>query len=157
MKRIFTIILVLLALGIYTWDAWLLLPAFGVRLGKREAAAMLSRPPANGLVVRVARVVRFVEKGKSPFVAYKETPKPAKASTAAPTASAPKADAKPPAIIITGLMWNPTNPVAMVKLPDGSSAVAKAGQALSGGIEVKKVEKNGIRVKYEGRDFFIAQ
>ena len=65
-----------------------------------------------------------------------------------------KESPKPPSIRITGIMWNPTSPVAMVSMPDGASTVAKAGMTI-GEVTFKKIEKNRIQVAYNGKDFWI--
>jgi hypothetical protein len=51
-------------------------------------------------------------------------------------------------------MWNPSSPVAMVKMPDGASTVAKPGPVI-GNIRFKKIEKGRILVSSEGKDFWI--
>jgi len=113
------------------------------------------------LALRAARVVRFEKKGRSPFLAHAAPPKRAKPvrrrRKPAPKVVKPAKETTMPTVTITGIMWNPSNPVAMVRLSDGSSAVAKAGMTLSGDIMVKKVEKQGIRVVWEGKEVFVGK
>jgi hypothetical protein len=52
-------------------------------------------------------------------------------------------------------MWNASNPVAIINLPDGSSTVAKKGQVLAGGITVTAIEKNQVEVEYNGKSFWL--
>jgi hypothetical protein len=52
-------------------------------------------------------------------------------------------------------MWNPNNPVAMIKLPGGSSKLAKAGQEIGTDITVKSINKKSIIVLFEGKEFTV--
>lgn len=156
MRKILTILLIVIAIPLYAWDVYLLLAGFhgGGRGGDESvpAAAAVETPRMAALPV-----VRFVKKGRSPFLAEAPKPKPVvkKAPAKKRVARKPQGEVKPPRVTITGIMWNPSNPVAMLTLPDGSSTVAKAGQELSGGIAVKAVEKNAVVLRYEGREFRI--
>lgn len=157
MKRILTIILVIVAIPLWIWNSYVVISAF---LKSPKDKTVLVAP----LVVQkntVSSVISssFNLKGKSPFIAYKELPKPAV------TAIPPKKNAantlvttapiKPPDVSVNGIMWNVNNPLAMLKLPDGSSTVVKQGQELSGGIVVKTIEKNQVEIVVNGQSFWL--
>ena len=61
----------------------------------------------------------------------------------------------PPPVVLSGVLWKPDNPVAMVKVNGGSTKLVKIGQTVGGNITVKKVEKKSITVVYEGKEFII--
>jgi hypothetical protein len=159
MRKKILIILICIAIPVYIWDALLMFNGVSGAQSKTKIISALDVTPKPGeFAFASLRIVHFIETGKSPFLAQKEKPKPVeteKTSEKSKTEKTPPADAKPPRITITGIMWNPSNPVAMVTLPDGSSTVAKAGQALMGAIEVKKIEKNRVQVVYQGNVFWI--
>lgn len=155
MRKKLIIILICIAIPVYIYNAWLITGGF-FRGGPEIAEDGSKKPIKTELSLPSMRIVRFTEKGKSPFVPYKVKPKPVVSKrTVKPKVRKPKTEAKPPKIKITGIMWNPSNPMAMVTLPDGTSTVAKAGQTLAGSIEVKKIEKNGIKIVYKGNSFWI--
>jgi type IV pilus biogenesis protein PilP len=160
MRRAALVLLILAAIGLYSYDAWLL---FGMFVGRSSEGQVDGNAGNSGadtdFVLRAARVVRFEEKGRSPFLAHAAPPKPVAPVRPKRVVRRPEPapEKKMPTISITGIMWNPANPVAMLQLSDGSSAVAKAGMTLPGGIVVKKVEKQGVRVVWEGREAFISK
>lgn len=155
MRKKLIIILICIAVPIYTYNMWLIVNAF-FRGSPKENTEEFNKSLKAELSFPSLQVVHFEEKGKSPFLPYKSKPKPVIRKKAVRQKDrTPKAEAKPPRIKITGIMWNPSNPVAMVSLPDGTSTVAKAGQTLAGSIEVKKVEKNRIKIVCKGNVFWI--
>lgn len=155
MRKKLVILLIFIAVIVYGYNIWLIVR--GVYGGGSSVPVETgNKPVKEHIELPGMRVVHFEEKGKSPFTAYKEAPKPVVVNKPVqPKIVRQSTEAKPPRIQITGIMWNPSNPMAMVTLPDGSSAVAKAGQSLAGGIEVKKVEKERIQIVYEGNVFWI--
>lgn len=158
MKKILLITLILISIPLYSYDLFLLFRVF-ISSEKNELEIQRSTNFSFDKLLVNAAPVRFEDKGKSPFVPYKVTPKPVvtvSPKKLAATPSAAKEPPKPPAIVITGIMWNPSSPVAMITLPDGSSAVAKAGQKF-GSINVKKIEQNRILVVNEGKEFWITR
>ena len=156
MKNKMAVLLIVVAVPLYLWDSHVLLSGlFGK--GKRPF-----KPPAVVLqsddFQRPTAIVHFVNKGRSPFAAYKDVPRPAAAMKAvakkpqpAKTVSVPL---HPPKITVTGIMWNPTNPIAMVSLPDGSSAAVKLNQVI-GNILITKIEKTRICVVVDGAEFWV--
>jgi hypothetical protein len=158
MKKKTVLFLIALAIPLYIWDSHVLLSGyFGSKKHDfRQAAAM---PAAQAFAFSVP-AIHFQSKGRSPFVAYKEKPKPAGApegsgkKNAAPKPAAPAVP--PPKITITGIMWHPTSPIAMVTLPDGSSTTVKAGQTV-GSFKFKTIEKTRVLVIAEGGEFWIAK
>jgi type IV pilus biogenesis protein PilP len=163
MKKTIIILLLAIVVPIYVWDAYQLLLAWKGSPVRLHGGAIQVPPALTTAGFSPARKALFVEQGKSPFFAYAETEKPRVAidTKVIPKAPQPAQSAKPPPaapkIIITGIMWNPQSPLAMLTLPDGSSLVAKAGQTLPGGIVIKTIEKNRIQVVYEKASFWIAQ
>jgi hypothetical protein len=153
MKKALLIILIITAIPVYIWDAWLL---FGNAKNKNATARVQTKSGNHDLTLMVAGKVHFKESPRSPFLPYKEKPKPpAPKPTKALKRARPAKKVEPPKIIITGVMWNPSRPVAMVNLPGGGSAIAAEGAELAGGIKVLAVEKNRIRVASEGQTFWI--
>lgn len=100
--------------------------------------------------------VSFKKGNRDPFSPYKKEPvKTVVVTQKKPVKDIPKKEPpKPPSITITGIMWNPSNPIAMVKMPDGASTVAKPGVVV-GNITFRKIEQNRILVTNEGKDFWI--
>jgi hypothetical protein len=159
MKKVIIVMLLIVVVPIYVWDAYQLVSAWKGH-PNRPARTGQSLPQAAANAFIPAVEVRFIEQGKSPFVAYAEQEKPrivVDKKVSVQTLPAVKAAAVAPKIVITGIMWNPQTPLAMLTLPDGSSTVAKAGQTLAGGIMIKTIEKNRIQVVYEKASFWIAQ
>jgi hypothetical protein len=160
MKKLFIIILLCVIIPVYVWDVYLLVAGwYGQNRPTSQSAA--SRLPEAGDGFQLGRPVIFVEQGKSPFTAYRQKPKPIAVKTVfaetRPRQSVPKTDVAAPKVIITGIMWNPQTPLVMLSLPGGTSTVAKAGQTLAGGITVKTIEKNRIRIVYENAQFWISK
>jgi type IV pilus biogenesis protein PilP len=156
MKRLLIILLILIAVPLWVWDTHLVLTAAFADKNKKHASDK-SAKIAPTFAMSLGEV-HFVEKGRNPFTAYKETPKPkspspdSKKKVAQATQAAP---ATPPPITINGIMWNESNPIAMLNLADGSSTVARKGQTLSGGITVKTIEKNQVEVEFNGKSFWL--
>ncbi len=157
MRKIITLLLILIAIPLYIWDVWLIIGGVSGKTYKKKTVEISSQ--ANpGLSFASLQVVRYVKKGKSPFLPYKKKPKPVvrkKKPEKKRVVKKEKSEVKPPRIKITGIMWNPTNPIAMVTLPNGTSTVAKQGQTIAGSIEVKKIEKNRMQIVYKGNVFWI--
>lgn len=157
MKRILTIILVIVAIPLWIWNSYIVMSAF-LKSPKDKTVIVtplvVQKNPASSAISS-----SFTVKGKSPFVAFKEFPKPSvtaiqpkKITPIAPVNTVP---IKPPDVSVNGIMWNTNNPLAMLKLPDGSSTVVKQGQELSGGIMVKTIEKNQVEIVFNGQSFWI--
>ena len=156
MNRKLFVILAVVAVALYSYVAFILA---GGSLPKQ-----VKRNSANNNTVHVDKLVlnsvlvHFENRERDPFLPYKEKPKqPAviqEKPKKVPVVVAVKESPKPPSIRITGIMWNPTSPVAMVSMPDGASTVAKAGMTI-GEVTFKKIEKNRIQVAYNGKDFWI--
>ena len=153
MKKILTILLVITAIPLYTYDLFLLLQNVFPSMGKDKTYKTEEHISYDKLLVSAAPV-KFEVKGRSPFVPQKIVPKPVVKAVPKQTAAPAKEPPKPPSIVITGIMWDPSNPVAMLTLPDGSSTVAKAGQSF-GAITIKKIEKNRIQIISDGTQFWI--
>ena len=152
MRRVIIIILVLTAIPLYVWDFYLF-TAGHFKNGKREKVQVHSHDTRQAAIW--VGNVHFVEKGRSPFTPNKELPKPLALKTDKKKPVQSTAPANPPPISINGIMWNESNPVAIINLPDGSSTVAKKGQVLAGGIVVKNIEKNQVEVEFNGKSFWL--
>ncbi len=150
-NKIVFILLIVVAIPLYIYDALLLIGKVG---GKNQTVTEVIKE--SDLSIDAIKIVRFVKKGKSPLVAYKVKPKPVvKKQKKKVVKRKPKAAVKPPRIKITGIMWNPSNPIAMLTLPDGSSTTATKGQTLMGAITVKKISQSSVDVEYKGTTFTI--
>jgi hypothetical protein len=156
MRRIVTIVLIAVAIPLYAWDIYLLVGGV-MGGGSGRPASVETAAPARTHRLATLPVVRYEKKGRSPFLARAPEPEPVvkKAPVRRRVVRTPEPPVDPPRITITGIMWNPTSPMAMLTLPDGSSTVARAGRELTGGIVVKKVDKNAVTVRYKGKEFRI--
>ncbi|MBD3314531.1 MAG: hypothetical protein GF344_01980 [Chitinivibrionales bacterium] len=158
MRKVVLIALIAVAIPLYAWDVYLLISGF---MGSGGGHKGVLDPVTHRETPRIAAlpVARYVKKGRSPFLAHKPEPKPKpivrKRAVKRKRIRKPPPPLKPPQIRITGILWNPATPMAMLRLPDGSSTAAKAGHELAGGITVKKVEKNAVVIRYAGKEFRI--
>ncbi len=154
MKKVLTIIVVVVLVLFLSWQSYIVLHT----LSKEELENTTQKEASSIPLLRgdSLRIANFRSRGKSPFVPYKVKPKPKKVVKKKKVIKKkPKVTVKPPRIKITGIMWNPSNPIAMITLPNGSSTTARAGQSLSGGITVKKIEQHRIQVEYKSVSFWI--
>lgn len=151
-KKLF-IVLVICAVGIYLWNAVQLFNGLSPAASKQSDTNLPQTPAAKAEFVPIPEVL-FEKKGKNPFSFYKEKPKPPKPVIKKPVV-VPKQEVHPPRITITGIMWNPSNPVAMLRMPDGSNAIANVGKNLMGSIQIQAIEKDKIQVLYKGKSFWI--
>jgi len=158
MKKTVTIILILIAIPLYVWDGYLIYRVWAPTSTVHLRELTDDQKNIDYLTVHAARSVSFTEQGRSPFLAYKPRPKP-KVVPRKKVQPKPKVVKKvlPPRIVITGIMWNPTSPMAMVTLPDGSSTVARAGMRLNGEIEVKTIERTRMEIMYKKKTFWITK
>ena len=157
MKRKALWILIIVAIPLYLWDSYALFSGiFGSKKPSKHAPIVLT-PQDAALSIAT---VHFETKGRSPFLAFKEKPKPRDSllvrskKQSAPKPAAPTAPL--PKIVISGIMWHPTSPIAMVTLPDGSSSTVKTGQTI-GIFKFKTIEKNRVLVVVDGSEFWIAK
>jgi hypothetical protein len=158
MKRKALWLLIIVAIPLYLWDSYTLFSGlFGSKKPASKHAPILL--VSDDLALSTA-TAHFETKGRSPFLAYKEKPKPIDSllvRTKKQSASKPAAPTAPlPKIIISGIMWHPTSPIAMVTLPDGSSSTVKTGQTI-GIFKFKTIEKNRVLVIVDGSEFWIAK
>ena len=151
-NRAFFLILLVLAVPLYLWDTHTLLSGL---FAHKKASAVQSQGITAAPYPMLLNSPKFVEKGRSPFLPFKEIPQPiAKQKPVAKTKTS--ASIIPPKVAITGILWNPTNPIAMMTFPDGSSGAVKAGQTV-GNIYIRTIEKNKVLIVYENKDFWISQ
>lgn len=155
MNRKILILLIIIAAALYSYVAFLLAGGSFSKPAKIEDTKKSENLSFDKLVLNTIPV-HFENKNRDPFIPYKEKPVKITGFVAQPIAKAfPKKEPpKPPSITITGIMWNPSNPVAMINMPNGGSAVAKPGLVI-GDITFKRIEQNRIQVVCEGKEFWI--
>lgn len=153
MKKVLVIILLIVAVPLYLYNALLL---FKVKLpgsGTGQKGSVSAHTFERLLVA--ALPATFEVKDRDPFTLYKAPPQ-------VPAAFAPKIEQKKepvnveaPKLSLSGILWNPDNPVAMVRLPDGATKLVKPGMVLDGQIRIKSIDKRSVTVTSSGRDFVI--
>jgi hypothetical protein len=156
MKKVVIIILIVLAVPIYTYDIYILIKG-QISSIDNKSNPLLAQDSSFSIarMLKDAKPVHFEIKGRSPFTPYKTVPvkqpvavvKKIKMTQTPLPVNAPK-------ITINGIMWNPQNPVAMLIMPDGSSVMAKTGQVF-GDITIKKIDKNKVVVMSGKKEFVI--
>jgi len=104
-------------------------------------------------LLAAAASMTFECKGRDPFTLYMEKPAPVSVKKQAAIEKKAPGEVTPPAIILTGILWNPDNPLAMIKLADGTKCVAKTGQTVSGDITVRRIDQKSIVVVSGGKEF----
>lgn len=155
MNRKILAFLIIIAVALYSYIAFLIAGgsfSSPVKTIKTEKNKKLS---VDEMVLNTVPV-KFKDSKRDPFLPFKKEPVKDTTTTVKKTVkNIPKKEPpKPLSITITGIMWNPSSPVAMVKMPDGASTVAKPGTVI-GNIRFKKIEKGRILVSSEGKDFWI--
>jgi hypothetical protein len=157
MKNKFVILLIFIAIPLYLWDSHLFIKGFFY--GKENTGSQgmkdIGRMPETSVFEVPAR---FSEKGRSPFIAHKENPSYVTKDNVKnrKKENLQHAPVDLPKITITGIMWNPDNPIAMLTMPDGTSAALKNNQSI-GNITVKKIEKNRVLIVFENKDFWLSR
>lgn len=156
-RKILLVVLILIAVPVYVYDSFLVWRLVADRTDDRPSGESAETISVEALSNYPSS--RYEKKGRSPFLAYAQKPKPKPKPTPSRRpvrrVSKPEKTVIAPSVTITGIMWNESNPMAMLTLPGGSSTAARVGQALSGGINVVKIERNRIQVEYEGKRFWI--
>ena len=153
MKKILVTVLLIIALPLYGYNFYLLLrTAFPAPAGARSAAVRQS--VSFEQLLSAAAPVKFEERGRDPFTLCKEPPKPVVVREVAKAEPKP-APANLPSITISGILWNPENPVAMIKIAGGKTVLAKTGQQPGGEITIKTINKKNIVVLFGGKEFTI--
>lgn len=155
MNRKILIILVTTAVLLYSYVAFML--AGGTLFALKDKTVEKKRVEISvDKLVLSAVPVKFEENKRDPFMMFEQKPSKQVAVVSKHIAKVtPKKEPpKPPSIKITGIMWNPGNPIAMVTMPDGVGIVAKNGMT-AGNITFKKIEQNKILVLSEGKEFWI--
>lgn len=148
--------LIAASVPLYTYDAYILLKG---TFGKEPLSELLPKTDSTfsvSALIKNSMPVHFEKKGRNPFTPYtvSEQVKKSLVNANQNKTFVAKAPPKAPDIKINGIMWNPQNPVAMLSLPDGSSVVARSGQAFSG-MTIKKIDKSFIVVLFENKTYTI--
>jgi hypothetical protein len=149
MKKTILIILILCAIPLYTYNIFLLIrtkTVSNLQKNKENPAGFFDKWLIQ------ASAVEFKKSGRSPFSPFKEPPpsplKPVVVTDKFTKKNMQKKVEIPlPAIQISGIMWSPTNPVAMITFPGGTSEVVKEGGTYSDFI-VKKIERHRIQILF---------
>jgi hypothetical protein len=153
MKKTIVIILMLCAIPLYSYNIYLLIhsPKNGITSIATETDTELF----DSWILK-ASAVTFTISDRDPFSPLKKgiTPAVEKVQQQEKIKEPSKKAIQPPSMKITGIMWSPSNPVAMVVLPNGSSTVVKQGGVYND-ITVKKIEKNRVLIAYQEQLFFI--
>lgn len=155
-RKLIIIILIIVAIPLYIYNTFLIIR--GIRGEKPVVEKPLTKVTKKpDLSKQLVQSPRFIEKGKNPFLAYKEKPKAPRKKKKKKVVRIVKTPSKvkPPRITISGIMWNPANPLVMLILADGTSTVVKRGQKVGDGIEVKTIEKNRVQITYQGHSFWL--
>jgi hypothetical protein len=154
MRKILLVLLAVAAVGVYTYDALLLVKpsAADKTATKKQARDDVS---IEKLLSR-SQPVRFVKSNRNPFLPRRENSAAKAPGNSAVKASATAPSIAAPAVTISGIMWDPVSPLAMIVLPDGSSAAVKAGQTV-GEITVKKIEKERVCIAFKNKTFWISR
>jgi hypothetical protein len=155
MRKLLLIILVVAAVGVYTYDAFLLVKPAATR--KAVAAKKSGEQVSVENLLARSQPVRFVKSDRNPFLPRSEKNEAdLRVTRSAVKPSAPASLVDAPKITISGIMWDPASPLAMIVLPDGSSAAVKAGQTI-GDITVKKIEKERVCIVFQKKTFWITR
>jgi len=146
--------LILVAIVVYTWNAWFLVKP---QLPQKTAGNTVSVDSSSVQFIDISKPVTFTVVARSPFesavvkVAPPRKPTSSKRATTGTTVvqpTIPKPITQPvssqaveaPRIQINGIMWNSTRPLAMIKLPDGTEQMVKIGDNILGRIDIKQIE-----------------
>jgi hypothetical protein len=154
MKKMLIIALVVIAVPLYTYNALLL---FEVRLPGQTGSngEMMKSTHTFEQLLIAAMPAKFEIRGRDPFTLYIEKPAPPPVKTGPAVKKNEKKEVAPPPLAISGIMWHPDNPVAMVKMPDGPGKLVKPGQEIGTNLRVKKIDKKSVTVVFEDREFVI--
>jgi hypothetical protein len=157
MKKTLIILLCVIAVPLYSYNALLLVRAWFPAYSNKEEYKSNNTPPAIEQLLVATAPLQFEIRGRDPF-ALKKIEKPIvtnEKKIISENLKPVKKDITAPAIKVAGIMWNPSNPVAMVKLNGGSTKMVKQGQQLESGISVLVIGKNNIVVSVDGNKFTI--
>lgn len=156
MKKTLFLLLLGIALLLYTYNALLIAKVtFPWQKTALQQTDKNSRLTFEQLLV-AAVPAKFEVKGRDPFTyaPTKAAPPPVKNVVKA-TPKVEKKEVAAPPIVITGIMWHPETPVAIIKVPGGSTKMVKAGQLIGETITIKKIDKHSVTVVFEGTTFTI--
>ncbi|MBD3422071.1 MAG: hypothetical protein GF398_18315 [Chitinivibrionales bacterium] len=158
MKKSLAVILIICAIPIYIWDAFLIFRTASTNQTQLPPDSTSRQSFTIDMALASAEIVTFDIKGKDPFSPHKAKPRPRPKPKPEKKSAKPRITKKPtkqPDITISGIMWNAANPVAILVLPNGGSTMVKAGQTVAGGILVKKIEQKSVVVEVEGTEFVL--
>jgi len=156
MRKIIIIVLIVVAVPLYTYNMYMLLRGSLSKYFDKKGSVTFATDTSNDLqsLIFIATPAHFEKKGRSPFLPYPVSDKPVTTIQKQKNPILPKETPKAPSISINGIMWNPQNPIAMVTMPDGSSATVKVGQVINE-LTIKKIEKTFIVVISGKKEFQI--
>jgi hypothetical protein len=154
MRKTLLVILTVVAVGVYTYDAFLL-----VKPGAQQKTVDKKRARDDVSVEKLlarSQPVFFAKSDRNPFLPSRENSSAKVPGKSGAKTSATVPSVAAPAVTISGIMWDPASPLAMIVLPDGSSAAVKAGQTV-GEITVKKIEKERVCIVFKNKTFWISR
>jgi len=156
MKKTATTLLIIVAVAVYSWDTYQVLRTFLGKEGGSSKGSLEAIASADFVMPAFGRPVVFEHTTRSPFDAHPvdmTAVQRVATSTGSRPAKTTSANVQAPNVTINSIMWSAQSSVAILTLPDGSSAVAKPGEALPGGFVVKKIEQSRVVITYQGKDF----
>ncbi|MDD5672696.1 MAG: hypothetical protein PHC61_00910 [Chitinivibrionales bacterium] len=153
-RRGLVIVLVCGAIGLYAWDALLIFRPSIIR-EKNIVISLQKNNHAYSSTFLVPGKVRFIEQGRSPFLAFAADALPVTVKKAMSKQKPATEALKPPPMSINGIMWSDKNPIAVIAFGDGSSTLAKKGDVLSNGATISVVEKSRVGIIFQGKPFWI--
>lgn len=148
-QKLLVIGLVLVGLGVWSYNSLLLFGRLG--LAEHTAAPWDQRPGQSGFELPVPGRAR-TETARTPFVgAFRDPFEPvlrlAPASGPAQQRSTPSASVAPPPLALEGILWDQTDPIAIIKGPDGRSEPLRVGMTLAGAT-VLRIEPAAVRLRF---------
>ena len=158
MKKYLLILAIVVGLCLYAWDnleAWRDQLAHSRGVSNHVTMSSLSIEKLSSQ----SRAIRFEEKRRDPFTMVTPQVVPvfqsATVNVSPPVVKKDTATAVPlPAVSIVGMMWNPSSPIVNLRMPDGSTVLARSGQVV-GEITVLKIEQKRVQLKFGTREFWI--
>lgn len=153
MKKLLVLLLCIVAIPLYTYNILLLTKVvLPWHTAKADKQMQENRHTFEQLLI-AAKPPHFVSRGRSPFTLNaKQKIVGKKIPVKAKKRPAPKKTVEP-IVRVTGIMWHPENPVAMVKVNNGGTSMVRLGHTFAGGIKVTAIHKKSVTVLVDGKSF----
>lgn len=157
MRKKVIIILLLVAIPVYIWDAWLIfggkIPFENTRQDKN-----LTMQEADTIRPLAILVFHYKPSKRNPFLSeIREVPirqniVPKNSGQA--QKKVPQNTDPPMLISIQGIMWNATSPVAIIKIGTETQLV-RSGDKLANGMIISAIEKHKIKTTFQGKSVWL--